>query len=325
MPILLWDQVGDRVYETGLDHAVLYLASGIAVPWNGLVTVVENFDKDSSPVYYDGTKIADLVVLGDFSATITAVTYPDEFIDLEGLAPKRRGMFFGNQKSKVFGLSYRTQIGDDVSGDIAGHKIHILYNLTAVPAPKTYSTVSSALAVVEFAWTVTAAPVNVPGFRPTAHIIIDTRDFDPWLLEDLNAILYGSTTVVASLPAMPDLLAFINAWYRIKITDNGNGTWTAQSLRNGVITNDAPNSQFTIIGADETFLDVNTFIISDTLDVADVPQIKITDNGDGTWTATTDHDSLLTMLSPTEFQLYNANVTDVTANQYRISNTTTAN
>ncbi len=80
MPRLVWDKIGDRFYETGLDKGVLYLSDGSAVPWNGLTSVVENTGKESTPVYYDGTKVNDIIVLGDFSASMRAFTYPEEFV-----------------------------------------------------------------------------------------------------------------------------------------------------------------------------------------------------------------------------------------------------
>lgn len=49
MPGLVWDRVGDRTYESGLDRGVLYLPDGSAVPWNGLTSIVENFDRKLTP------------------------------------------------------------------------------------------------------------------------------------------------------------------------------------------------------------------------------------------------------------------------------------
>ena len=133
MPRLVWDKLGDRVYESGLDKGVLYLPDGSAVPWNGLTSVIEHFNQELSPVYYEGMKVADLVVLGDFTATIGAITYPDEFTEIEGAVEIRRGTFFGNQEPQVFGLCYRSEIGNDLEGESAGYKLHLLYNVTAVP------------------------------------------------------------------------------------------------------------------------------------------------------------------------------------------------
>ena len=43
---LSWDGVGERIYETGVDHGVLYVMDedgyGRGVPWNGLTAVTES-------------------------------------------------------------------------------------------------------------------------------------------------------------------------------------------------------------------------------------------------------------------------------------------
>lgn len=320
MPILVWDKVGDRNYETGLDRGVLYLPDGSAVPWNGLTSVVESFDKAVSPVYYDGMKINDLVILGDFAATMKAVTYPDEFIELEGVISSRSGVFLGDQVPQSFGLCYRTQIGNDLEGDVIGYKIHILYNITAIPHEKTYASVSTDPSLVEFEWDIVAVPEEIPGFRPTAHIILNSIDIDPWLLEDLEAKLYGSTSADASLITMSSLVTFMSEWYRVKIVDNADGTWTAISQRDGFIQM-MTQDLFQIVNVNAVYLNDYTFVISDTIDLSDLPQIKISDNGDGTWTATTDHESLIEVSIDGVFEIKNANVTLLGEDSYRISDT----
>ncbi len=322
MPAIVWDKIGDRVYETGLDKGVLYLPDGSAVPWNGLTSIIEQFDKKSSPVYYDGMKISDLVVLGDFEASMKAVTYPDEFVELEGLASLRKGVFVGDQRPQMFGLCYRTQIGNDLEGDVAGYKIHIIYNVTAVPHEKAYASVTADPALVEFEWDITAVPEELPGFRPTAHIILDSRDFDPWLLEELEEMFYGNTSATAVLLPMPDLVTYISEWYRVKIIDNGDGTWTAIADRDGFISVDVVEKLFTIVQINATYLDDVTFVISDTADIADVPQIKITDNGDGTWSVVTDHNNLIVITNGYEFEIRNANANYLSPNLYQITDTT---
>ncbi len=322
MPELVWDKVGDRVYETGLDKGVLYLPNGSAVPWNGLTSVIEKFDKESSSVYYDGMKINDLVVLGDFSASMKAVTYPDEFVELEGLAPVKRGVFYADQPPQAFGLCYRTQIGNDLDGDIEGYKIHILYNVTAIPNDKTYSSVTVNPALVEFEWTISAVPEEVPGFRPTAHIVIDSRDVDPWLLKELEEIIYGNSFAKAALIPMVDLVTHINDWFRVKIIDHGDGTWSAISKREGFIMLNSEDL-FTIIETNATYLDDDTYLISDTSDIKDVPQIRITDLENGTWRAETDHDNLIIMTGAYEFEIRNANAVYLSPTLYEISDTTT--
>ncbi len=318
---LVWDHPRERVYETGLDHGVLYLPDGSAVPWNGLTSVIEQFNRESSPVYYDGMKISDLVVLGDFSASMKAVTYPDEFIEIEGLASLRRGMFFGDQRPQTFGLCYRTQIGNGLEGDIAGYKIHIIYNVTAIPREKTYASITADPSLVEFEWDITAVPEEVPGFYPTAQIILDSRNFDPWLLEELEEMLYGSFLKEAVLIPMPDLVRYINEWYRVKIVDHGDGTWTATSARDGLIDINVADDMFTIIQVNALFLDDVTYQLSDTRDMSEVPNIRIDDNNDGTWSATTGHDNILVPIDATTVEIRNANVSYLGTDTYIIADT----
>lgn len=321
MPEIVWDKIGDRTYETGLDRGVLYLPDGSAVPWNGLTSIIESFDKESSPVYYDGMKINDLIVLGDFEASMKAVTYPDEFVELEGLSPAKEGLFYSDQMPKAFGLCYRTQIGNDLEGDVSGYKIHVLYNVTAIPNQKTYASVSSEPSLVEFEWNITAVPEEIPGFRPTAHIIIDTRDVDPWLLEEIEAILYGSTLADASLIPMSELVSYIENWYRVRIVDNGDGTWTATAERDGFISFGV-DGFFEITAVNAVYLDEDTYQISDTDDISDVPQIKITDLENGLWTAITDHDNLIIDIGGDQVEIRNANVQYLNEYTFQISDTT---
>lgn len=320
MPVLEWDNLEDRTYESGLDRGVLYLPDGSAVPWNGLTSVIENFNADSSPVYYDGKKINQFVALGDFSATMRAITYPDEFIELEGAGRVRHGLFVGDQKPQLFGLCYRTKVGNAIEGDGVSYKIHVLYNVIAVPKDRTYSTDDNTPKLVEFEWDLSAVPEEVLGFRPTAHIIIDSDDIDPWLLEDLEEILYGSSSADAALIPMADLVSMMMEWFRVKIVDNGDGTWTAIAQRDGFIHFLTPDL-FQIDHVNAVYLDDVTFLISDTLDIYDIPAIKIHDNGDGTWSATTEHDDLFQVNSDGSFQIFNANVTLIDADTYRISDT----
>lgn len=322
MPELVWDRVGDRVFETGLDKGVLYLPDGSAVPWNGLTSVIEHFQRELVPVYFDGMKISDLVVLGDFSATMRAVTYPEEFAEIEGMASNKSGLFYTEQPPQLFGLCYRTQVGNDVEGAEAGYKLHIIYNLVAIPTDKTYATVSNDPSLVEFEWEISAVPEEVPGFRPTAQIIIDSRDFDGWLLQKLEEMFYGTQAVNAALIPMPDLITYINEWARIKIIDNGDGTWTAITAREGMIEYDYDGwGSFRILGANAIFLTDDTFEISDATDASSVPQIKIYNNGDGTWTAETDQDGLIVMTGPDSFEIRNANVIWLADDHYQISDT----
>lgn len=324
MPKLVWDAVGARVYETGLDQGVLYLPNGSAVPWNGLTSIIEQYNVESSPVYYDGTKISDLVVLGDFSASMKAVTYPDEFVEIEGLAPMRYGVFLGDQRPQNFGLCYRTQIGDDLDGDMTGYKIHILYNLTAIPSEKTYASISANPSLVEFEWTITAVPEEFPGFRPTAHIILDSRKLDPWLLEELETMFYGNTAANAALIPMVELITFMREWARVKIVDNGDGTWSAIADREGFISIDIIERIFTLTNVNAIYLNDETYEISDTTDISETPQLRIIDLGNGTWSAITDQENLIIIGVDGQFEIRNANADYLTPSLYQIADTTSS-
>jgi hypothetical protein len=272
MASIVWDKSGDRRYETGLDRGVLYLSDGLAVPWNGLISIVEKFDKEVSPIYYDGVKVSDIVSLGDFSATMKAVTYPDEFLDLEGNGLLRKGLFVGNQAPKTFNISYRTQVGNDFEGNSVGYKIHIIYNVTAIPSDTTYASITSEQNFVEFEWDISAVPQEVLGFRPTAHIIINSIDLEPELLAYIEEKLYGAERVDPQLISINDLISYMYTWARMEIIDNSDGTWTAICLFNEDLQFDlSDNTLFTIFNANATYINSESYEISTVVGSADVP------------------------------------------------------
>lgn len=320
MTKLVWDKVGDRVYQSGLDRGVLYLPDGSAVPWNGLTSVVEKFNRETSPIYYDGVKIGETTTLGEFQASMNAVTYPEEFIELEGMGNSRPGVYYGDQRPKAFALCFRTQIANALEGDTVGYKLHIIYNVTASPSDKTYATMSTDPSLSLFEWIITAVPEEVSGFRPTAHIVLDSREMDPWLLEDIEKKLYGSSSATASLIPMADLVIFMAEWARIKIIDHGDGTWSAVTDRPGFISLTS-EGLFTIVKVNAIYLDEDTYIISDTADISDLPTIKIIDNGNGTWTASTDHGSLILVAEDGTFEIRDATATFLDPDTYIISDT----
>jgi hypothetical protein len=322
MPALAWDNPDDRIFESGLDRGVLYLPDGSAVPWNGLTSIVEQFDRETNPVYYDGMKVHDLVVLGDFSATLKAVTYPEEFTEVEGVAEVAPGMYVTDQVPQMFGLSYRNKVGNGSSGDDIGYKIHVLYNLTAIPSDKTYATLSDQPSLVEFEWTITAVPEEIQGYRPTAHLILDSKQFDPLFLDDLEAMLYGTDTTDPELLEMPDMMTFVESWYRVKIIDNGDGSWTALADRDGFIFF-LPDDTFKLTGVNAIYLDAGTYEIATTSNLSEVPQIAIAYFPDGSWTATTDQDNLISVVGD-EIQIVDANALFIDEGTYVISDTTAA-
>lgn len=209
MTVLAWDQVGDRRYETGIDRGVLYLPDGTAVPWSGLVSITENLEREVKSYFLDGIKFLDHHVPRVYSAKLGAYTYPDELDELLGMSQFAPGVYVHDQRAKLFNLSYRTREANDVEGPDAGYKIHIVYNILAIPSSPALSTLSKSSAPALFEWTLTGTPPQMFGMRPTNHISLHSRGIDPELLATLEGLLYGTSTDDPSLPRMVDLLALI--------------------------------------------------------------------------------------------------------------------
>jgi hypothetical protein len=262
MTKIAWDQIGQRYYEAGVDRGVLYMPDGMGLGWNGIISVVEKVvGHDPSPIYFDGVKYADAQALGEFAATLKAYTYPDEFIPFEGITEVSNGLFVTHQPAERFGLTYRTKIGSDEDGLDLGYKIHVLYNLTAVPSQKNYQTLMSDSTAIEFEWSITSIPQAIPGFQPTSHLIFDTRHMGELILEAIEDTLYGNDVNDPSLPPIETLVGLIDGWVIIRIIDNLDGTWTAEGPDNYITMLDA--TTFQISPANAKYLDADTYIISD--------------------------------------------------------------
>lgn len=211
MSKLVWDQSGERFYETGVKNGVLYIpTAGVyskGVAWNGLTAVTESpSGAEATALYADDIKYLSLMSAEEFGATIEAYTYPEEFAECDGSVSLAAGVSIGQQARKTFGLSYKTTIGNDVDGNEHGYKLHLIYGCLAAPSEKAYATINDSPEAITFSWEVTTTPVNVTGHKPTACITIDSTKADPTKLATLEAKLYGSATEEPSLP-LPDEIA----------------------------------------------------------------------------------------------------------------------
>lgn len=197
MSKIVWDKTGERIFETGVKNGVLYpidnqgvYSNGVA--WNGLTAVTESpSGAEATPLYADDMKYLNLMSAEEFGATIEAYTYPDEFAECDGSASIATGVNIGQQARKIFGLSYKTTIGNDVDGNDHGYKLHIIYGAQASPSEKAYATINDSPEAITFSWEVTTTPVNVTGFKPTASLVIDSTKADKAKLTALEEILYG--------------------------------------------------------------------------------------------------------------------------------------
>lgn len=212
MSKIVWDAVGEHIFETGVRNGVLYLkdaqgAYNTGVAWNGLTSVSESPEgAEATDLYADDIKYLTLMSAENFKATIEAYTYPPEFEECDGSASIATGVVIGQQTRKPFGLCYRTSIGNDTDGNEHGYKLHIVYGCQASPSEKQYSTINDSPEAITFSWEVNTTPVNVNGKKPTATLIIDSTKADKAKLTALEAILYGSESTEPRLP-LPDEIA----------------------------------------------------------------------------------------------------------------------
>ncbi len=215
MSKLVWDQTGERYYETGVKNGVLYVQGegGVyqnGVAWNGLTAVTESpSGAEPTNIYADDMKYLTLMSAEEFGATIEAYTYPVEFNQCNGEAEIATGVIVGQQDRKSFGLCYRTTVGNDVDGNAYGYKLHIIYGAKAAPSEKAYAAINDSPEAITFSWELTTTPINVEGFKPTANITIDSTKADASKLTALEAILYGSENENARLPLPGEIITLM--------------------------------------------------------------------------------------------------------------------
>lgn len=220
---LSWDKIGEHFYETGVDHGVLYpsLGNGYGngVAWNGLTAVNETpSGADANDSYADNIKYLSLRAAEDFGGTIEAYTYPKEFEICDGSAEIAPGVLIGQQSRRSFGFSYRTLMGNDVDQQDYGYKLHLVYGATASPSERSYSTVNESPEAITFSWEFSTIPVEVPGFKPTAILTIDSTKCSKSALKKLEDMLYGTDTTPAQLPMPAKVIEIMNAPEAVTVT-----------------------------------------------------------------------------------------------------------
>lgn len=209
---LVWDQAGEKRYQTGTKKGVLYPQgdSGAyekGVAWNGLTGVNEApSGAEETAIYADDIKYLALTSIEEFGGTITCYDTPSEFDACDGSAEIAQGVTIGQQERKAFGFCYRTILGNDVARNKAGYKLHIVYGAHAKPSSVDYKSVNESPEAIELSYEFTTTPINVAGMDPTATLVIDSTKADATKLKALEDILYGSDEADARLP-LPDEIA----------------------------------------------------------------------------------------------------------------------
>ena len=202
MPKLKWDENGERLYETGIDHGVLYPISDAGTypagyVWNGLSSVSESPEgADSNPIYADNIKYLDIRSAEEFNGTIEAYTFPNEWEQCDGMASPVPGVVINQQSRKAFGLAYRTILGNDVKNNDYGYKLHLIYNATAAPSEKSYETVNDSPEAITFSWEFTTTPISTG----------EDYDYKPCSLITIDSTLFKTTAEKARLQALEDAL-----------------------------------------------------------------------------------------------------------------------
>jgi len=211
---LAWDETGDKLYETGVDHGVLYPMGtngyGTGVAWNGLTGVTETpSGAEATKLYADNIKYLEIRSAEEFGGTIEAYTYPDEWAECDGSAVLTAGVYAGQQPRKAFGLCYRTILGNDVDLNNHGYKLHIVYGCTASPSERSYSTVNDSPEAITFSWEFSSTPVNLSGHKPVSCLVIDSTKVDETKLKLLEDKLYGVSTDSTANPAVAGSAAYL--------------------------------------------------------------------------------------------------------------------
>lgn len=262
MAPLVWDEVGERFYHTGVDRGVLYLHDGTAVPWNGLTGVDEESSSEVKSYFLEGVKFLENLIPGEFQGKLTAFTYPEEFDLVNGVSPIAPGFDLYDQPAKSFNLSYRTRIGSALDQEL-GYKIHILYNIVANPDGHSYKTMEDEVDPVEFGWNLSGIPVRLEGFRPTVHISIDSTKTPPDVMKVMEDQLYGTATLEPRLLTISEIAGYYGHLGALYIVDHGDGSWSAVDGSDNYITM-LDDTTFQIDNADATYLDPETYEISST-------------------------------------------------------------
>lgn len=215
MSELVWDQIGERYYETGVKKGVLYKLNSSneyvnGVAWNGLTSVSESpSGAEPTALYADDIKYLNLMSAEEFAATIEAYTYPDEFAECDGSAEVDTGITIGQQKRKPFGFSFQTIVGNDTDGNDKGYKIHLIYGAMASPAERAYESVNDSPDAITFSWEISTTPVAVTNHKPTACLIIDSTKTPANKLKALEKILYGTQNAEPRMPLPDEIISLV--------------------------------------------------------------------------------------------------------------------
>lgn len=248
--MLTWDKPTERYYHHGLDRGVLYPPGGGAVAWNGLQSFDEGSESPATTMYYrDGVVYLADADASDFSGKLTAIYFPDEFSECLGMPEATDGLYVDNQKPKRFDFAYRTLIGSGGIDDRFGYQIHLVYQAMASVSTRSRQTLGEGNAPTSFDFDIVCTPVKLPGYRPTAHYVIDTRGMSPSTLTQIENLLYGVGATPGRMPTPTELFDIMNFGDAIRVTSHADGTFTVEASSDNIQMLDFDHFQLNNINA----------------------------------------------------------------------------
>lgn len=217
MAVMTWHGTGTREIEAGVSDVALFTmgtsAYNTGVPWNGVTAINENpSGADVTDLYADDIKYASMRAAEKFGFSIEAYTYPSAWAECDGSAEATTGVYLGQQNRKAFGLVYKSKIGDETHpGMDKGYKLHIIYNSTASPSSRTYTTIGENPDALSFSWEANSTPVEVTGYKATCEIVIDSTKANSTNLTTLLGMIYGTSNTDPTLPAPDTVISTMSA------------------------------------------------------------------------------------------------------------------
>lgn len=225
---ITWDDPNDRYYEHGIDRGVIYIPTRDPIPFNGITGFEESGGGAATILYRDGIIYMADVEAADFTGKLTALFFPDELHECLGMPEVADGLYVDGQKPKRFGFSYRSLIGSGATGDLFGYQIHLVYNAIASIGSRSRETLGENADPVEFSFEMFCTPVRLPGYRPTAHYIIDTRNMSKSKVLQLEELLYGDGSTAGVLPSPTELFDLMNFGDAMIFTVHQDGYFTVE-------------------------------------------------------------------------------------------------
>jgi hypothetical protein len=241
---ITWDAIDDRPYSSGISQGVLYTENAPGVAWNGLISVTAIGEQAQEARYFDGRKYQNSSRSLPFAGVIAAYTYPDEFESCIGIS----GIFM-EQLRKPFSFTYRVT-----------NEIHVVYNALVIPSRREYASLSEEIRPAAFEWAFTTLPEKIPGGKPSSHFVIMVDEAKPAAITGIEALLYGDDENDPSLPSVTEVINVFESAATLRITDNGDGTWTA--IGPDTVVTMIDDTTFSINWSTVVIIDSTTFSVS---------------------------------------------------------------